>query len=125
MLPAHWYVTSALVCYQRIGMLKRVRFFLPKELTTLYNSIILPLFDYADVIWGDKNNKGSMEDLQILQNKAGKVILGMPMGYSATKALDNLKWSKLHARRKQHRRVAVYKCMHNLLETETELIPNV
>ena len=76
-----------------------------------YNSIILPLFDYADVIWGDKS---LMEDLQILQNKAGKVILGMPMGHSATEALDNLKWSKLHVRR-QHRRIAVYKCIHNLL----------
>ena len=86
-----------------------------------YNSIILPLFDYADVIWGDKS---LMEDLQILQNKAGKVILGMPMGYSAAEALDNLKWSKLHVRRQQHRRIAVYKCIHNLLETETELIPN-
>ena len=106
-------------------MLKRVRFFLPKkELTTLYNSIILPLFDYADVICGDKSNKGLMEDLQILQNKAGKVTLRMPMGYSATEALNNLKWSKLHVRRQQHRRIDVYKCMHNLLETEIELIPN-
>ena len=106
-------------------MLKRVRFFLPKkELTTLYNSIILPLFDYADVICGDKSNKGLMEDLQILQNKAGKVTLRMPMGYSATEALNNLKWSKLHVRREQRRRIDVYKCMHNLLETETKLIPN-
>ena len=61
-------------------MLKRVRFFLPKkELTPLYNSIIFPLFDFADVIWCDKNNKGLMGDLQILQNKTGKVTLGMPM----------------------------------------------
>ena len=38
-----------------------------------------------------------MEDLQILQNKAGKgtCILGMPMRYSATEALRNLQWSQL------------------------------
>ena len=65
-----------------------------------------------------------MVDLQILQNKAGKITLRMPMGYSGTEALDNLKWSKLHVRREQHRRIDVYKCMRNLLETETELIPN-
>jgi hypothetical protein len=34
--------------------------------------------DYGDLIWGDENNKLLMEDLQIMQNKAAKVILGLP-----------------------------------------------
>ena len=42
------------------------------------NSIILPLFDYADIVWGDCDNKLLMMSLQILQNKAAKVILDYP-----------------------------------------------
>ena len=67
---------------RRIWILKQVRHIVPRqELVTLYNSIVLPLMDYADLIWGDKNNKLLMEDLQIMQNKAAKVILGLPIMY--------------------------------------------
>ena len=49
-----------------------------KTRVTLYNNLILPLFDYRDVIWGDKNNDTIMSKLQIQQNKAAKVMLGAP-----------------------------------------------
>lgn len=49
---------------QRIGILKYLWHILSKEeLVTVYNSIILPLIDYADLVWGDKNNKVLMGDL--------------------------------------------------------------
>ena len=64
---------------QRIGLLRRVKPLLPADARiTLYNTLISPLFDYADVIWGDKDNTTLMGDLQILQNKAAKVILDLP-----------------------------------------------
>ena len=51
---------------QRIGLLRRVKVFIPlKARLTIYNSLILPLFDYADIIWGDKNNTTLMDQLQI------------------------------------------------------------
>ena len=41
---------------QRI--LRRVKHLLPvRGSLTLYNSLILPLFDYADIVWGDKNSE--------------------------------------------------------------------
>ena len=49
-----------------------------KTRVTFYNNLILPLFDYRDVIWGDKNNDTIMSKLQIQQNKAAKVMLGAP-----------------------------------------------
>ena len=64
---------------QRIGLIRRIRDVLPLQVrVTLYNTLILPLFDYGDVIWGDKNNDTIMSELQILQNKAAKVLLGQP-----------------------------------------------
>ena len=42
---------------------------------TFYNSLVLPLFDYGGVVWGNENSSILMEILTILQNKAAKIIL--------------------------------------------------
>ena len=52
----------------------------------------MPLFDYADLVWGDKHNLTLMISLQVLQNKAAKIILDRPLYSSATHALATLKW---------------------------------
>ena len=64
---------------QRLGLLKRVKHLLPlKSRLLYYNSIVMPLFDYADLVWGDKHNSTLMSSLQTLQNKAAKLILDRP-----------------------------------------------
>ena len=57
----------------RIGMIKRIRhlFSLHAKLT-LYNSLIIPLFDYEDTVWGDKNNDKLMGQLQVLQKQGSQ-----------------------------------------------------
>ena len=52
-----------------------------------YNSFVLPIFDYADLAWGDKDNAVLMGEVQILQNKAAKIILDRPLYSSAIEAL--------------------------------------
>ena len=38
---------------QRLGVLRRVKQMLPfQSRLTLYNSLVLPLFDYGDIVWG-------------------------------------------------------------------------
>ena len=89
---------------QRIGLIRRIRNLLPLQTrVTLYNTLILPLFDYGDVIWGDKNNDTLMSELQILQNKAAKVMLGLPPRSSSNKALKRLDLKPLSTRRFFHR----------------------
>ena len=40
---------------QRIGLIRRIRNVLPLQArVTLYNTLILPLFDYGDIIWGTR-----------------------------------------------------------------------
>ena len=63
---------------------------------------MLPILDYADIVWGDKNNATLMKELQLLQNKAAKLILDKPPLSSATEALKTLKWLNLLDRRKNH-----------------------
>ena len=97
---------------QRIGLIRRIRNLLPLQArVALYNALILPLFDYGDVIWGDKNNDTIMSELQILQNKAAKVMLGQPPRSSSTEALKSLDLKSLSTRRFFHRCIAIHKCL--------------
>ena len=64
---------------QRIGLLNRFKHLLPLNArVALYNALIRPLFDFADTFWGDRDNITLMHDLQVLKNKAAKVILDLP-----------------------------------------------
>ena len=81
---------------QRLGLLKRIRHLLPLETRiTLYNSLVCPLFDYADTISGDKGNTTLVGELQLLENKAAKTILNLPSFSSSREALDALAWPTL------------------------------
>ena len=73
---------------QRLGLLQRIKHLLPQYLRELLvNPLILPLLDYADIVWGDKNNKTLMDNLQVLHNKAAKFVLNLPNRESSTRAL--------------------------------------
>ena len=76
-----------------------------------YNTLILPLFDYGDVIWGDNNNETIMSELQILQEKAAEVLLGHPPQSSSTEALRSLDLKSLSTRRFFHCCIAIHKCL--------------
>ena len=96
---------------QRIGLIRRIRNLLPLQTRfTLYNTLILPLFDYGDVEWGKTNNDTLMSELQILQNKAAKVVLELPPRSSSTEALKRLDLKPLSTRRFFHRCTSIHKC---------------
>ena len=82
----------------------------------------MPLFEYADLVWGDKHNVTLMSSLQVLQNKAAKIILDRPLYSSASDALTTLKWLTLEKRRFQRRCVHVYKCLYGLTHHELTLV---
>lgn len=110
---------------QRFGVLRRVKQMLPlQSRLTLYNSLILPLFDYGDIVWGDKNNSTLMENLQILQNKAAKIILYRHPHDSASEALDSLGWKPLHLRRRSHRCTTIFKCLSGLIDSDFNFVRN-
>jgi len=82
-----------------------------------YNSLISLLFDYADFVWGDKNNTSLMlHQLQVLQNRAAKVILDAPLSSSATKALNKLGWHSLTKWRMFHRVMIAFKYLHGQID---------
>jgi hypothetical protein len=59
-----------------IGVLRRLKPLLPlSALVLIYNSLILPHFDYCSVIW-DNLAKGLGQTLQRMQNRAARIITG-------------------------------------------------
>ena len=97
-----------------------------------FNSYILSIFDYGDIVWGDRGNVALMTQLQVLQNKAARIIL--PLRASATEALDKLKWKVLSRRRAEHCAIFMFKCLNNLftqllilflIETTMFIIPGL
>ena len=89
-----------------------------------YNSLILPIFDYADIVWGDKNNVEAMSSLQILQNKSAKLILDRPLYSSATDAIQALGWIRLVDRRSYRRFLYIFKCLNNLTSNSLAFLKN-
>ena len=73
----------------------------------------MPIFDYADFVWGDKNNSVLMNHLQVLHNKAAKIILDAHPLSSASESLRSLNWQPLTTRRHFHRCLIMHKCLNN------------
>ena len=72
---------------KRLGLLKRVKQLLPvKSREIMYNTMIQPILDYGDIVWGDRFNQTQMDRLQVLQNKAAKIILNKPVYSSRSSA---------------------------------------
>jgi len=93
--------------------LRRIKSCLPLNArTTFFDSFILPLFDYGDIIWGDRGNASLMSELQVLQNEAARLILDLPAHSSASEGLKRLGWKPLLRRRMEHA-IFMYKLLNN------------
>ena len=108
---------------QRLGLLKRIKHLLPFRARLLfYKSLVMPLFEYADIVWGDKHNVTLMSSLQVLQSKGAKIILNRPLYSSSSEALASLKWLTLEKRRFYRRCVYVYKCVNGIVNHDMNLL---
>ena len=84
-------------------------------------SPIIPLFDYGDTVQGDKNNITLMGHLQVLQNKAAKVLLILPPRSSSTEALDHLDLQTLLKGQHFHRCVMMQKYLSGEIDFKFDI----
>lgn len=84
-----------------IGVLRRVKPFISKDsLIIIYNSLVLPHFDYCSLVWGNCN-KTLREKMQKLQNRAARIISGDTYEVRSCEILNKLGWKTLEERREQ------------------------
>ena len=67
------------------------------------STMVIPILEYASIVWGDKNNKVLMDSIQVPQSKATKIILDRAPHSSSSKALLDLNWMNLSTRRQMQR----------------------
>ena len=97
-----------------IGFLYRGREVLDrKELTLLYNSILLPSLTYCNLIWGI-NYPTHLHRLNVLQKRAARVILGLGYCDSVSNRLQSLNISPINQLVKKKCLMTIYKIKHSL-----------
>lgn len=96
-----------------LGALKRIRPYVPQStLVTVYNTLILPYFDYCSTVWGCIG-KCLGDRLQKLQNRAARIITRSTYEDRSTDILQKLGWNTLEQRREKQLATTVYKVINN------------
>ena len=78
----------------------------------LYRCIVAPHIEYCNVIWG-RCNKTLSSKLQVLQNRAAKIITGISRYGSSTQALNDLNWKNLDEKLYVNEAVTMFKIINN------------
>ena len=79
---------------------------------SLILSLVKPLFDYCDAVWGDLN-KSLTARLQKLQNRAARIITRKGYDERSADIRKELGWDDLETSRKKHLAILMYKIMNN------------
>ena len=72
-----------------------------KHLETIYQSFLLPLIDYGDIIYHAAPNY-ALQKLDQIHYQAACIILGCIKGTSTMKTYTILNWTTLTVRRQEH-----------------------
>ena len=99
-----------------VNFLGRLRYIINElSLNMIYKSIILPHFDYGDVVWQSAPSS-YLSPLQKLQNRAGRIIMRInPHSHTSNQHIhETLTWDYLDCRYKKHLCTMVYKTLNNL-----------
>ena len=96
-----------------IGVLKYCSTYVSLETRkTLYNSLVLPHFDYCSTIWSNVSTKHVVR-LQRLQNRAMRCILKAPPRSHIEDMLKTLKWMSIRQRMFYLRMILMWKIVHS------------
>ena len=82
-----------------LGILRRASPFIDQcTRITLYNTLLLPHFDYCSTVWGSGISKGNLLKLQRIQNCAMRIILNCDSRTHIHDMLHELKWLNVEQR---------------------------
>ena len=98
-----------------IGAIKKLKEFVDRDtLVLVYNALIQPHFDYCWEVW-DELDKGLIERLQKLQNRAARLIMNFKNEHGQSiLARASLGWTSLEERRTVMKARLMYKTLNQL-----------
>ena len=74
----------------------------------VYRSIIEPYFNYCSLVWNSAG-KTQSKKFQRLQNRAARIMMGLPYTVRSAQILELLGWSSLTKMRMQQKAVMLYR----------------
>ena len=87
---------------KRIGVVKRVKYFLPQEISiTLANALVISHFDYASSVWSSCSATDQAH-LQVLHNRLARTILSADIRTPIDNLLSSMNRIKLCNRWSNH-----------------------
>ena len=97
---------------KRIGALYRSKSLLPLKFRKMFaNALMLPQFDYLDIIWC-KTSQYKLKELDILYKKVAKIALDVSIRESSIEVYKNMAWLPLHLRRQLHLTTYMYRIVN-------------
>ena len=99
---------------KRIGALYRSKTLLPLKFRKMFaNALMLPQFDYLDIIWS-KTFQYRLKELDILYKKVAKIALDVNVKESSIEVYKNMAWLPLHLRRQLHLSTYMYRIVNEM-----------
>ena len=110
------YVKSKIA--KRIGALYRSKSLLPLKYRKMFvNALMLPQFDYLDIIWC-RAAKYKLSTVDTLYKKVAKIALNVDLREPSLNVYKGMKWLPLHLRRQLHLSTYMYKIINGLAPVE-------
>ncbi len=85
----------------------------PATLLQLYNAILVPHFDYGDIVY-ESCTQNNLDRLQKMQNQAVRIISGSSHHTHHNDMYVDLNWLSLKNRRLMHKCIIIYKCLNGM-----------
>ena len=98
---------------KRIGAMYRSKGLLPVKYRKMFaNALMIPQFDYLDIIY-NRANKSKLKELDILYKKVAKIALNVSRRESSITVYRDMEWLPLHLRRQLHLSSYMYRIINN------------
>ena len=105
-----------------LGIMRRIKTFVTQSvMQSLYNSLILPYFDYCNMVW-ENTAKYNLQKIQKMQNRAARILTGSSYDVPTTDLMRQLKWQTLEDRRDHKKALLMHKVKNG---TAPDLIKNL
>ena len=99
---------------KRIGAMYRSKNLLPIKYRKMFaNALMLPQFDYLDIIY-NRAGKNKLKELDILYKKVAKIALGVSTRESSITVYKDMEWLPLHLRRQLHLSAYMFRIINNI-----------
>ena len=94
-----------------IGVINKIMPLVPTS--NFYQSIVEPYLDYYSILWDDISDQLT-DKLQILQNRAARVITGADYRMPTSELLSKLGWASLKEKRNKQKALMMFKIMNGM-----------